>query len=93
MNEQNIDGGFYFVQLYSPNNCGNCATEESELDKVAQLFKGIIKIRKLNVETQPMLKQAVAKKNPNYFLVKGDIKDYVEYNQKISRISVSKFIL
>ena len=32
-------------------------------------------------------------KNPTYFFIKGSIQDFSEYKEKISRISISKYIL
>lgn len=55
-------------------------------------MKGIVKVGKVHIDSFPALKQIV-KDTPSYYLVKGSMKDYVQYKNKISGVGISKFVL
>lgn len=42
------------IDFYSPN-CGPCRTTAPHVDKAAQLYKGKVKVVKINVDTEPGL--------------------------------------
>lgn len=52
-----------------------------------------MKVGKINLKSIPAMKGQKLPKNPVYFFVKGSIQDFVEYKEKISRISIAKFVL
>lgn len=48
---------------------------------------------KINLKNVPLLKGQKLPKNPSYFFIKGSMTDVEQYKEKVSRVSIVKFIL
>lgn len=48
---------------------------------------------KINLKNVPLLKGQKLPKNPSYFFIKGSMTDFEQYKEKVSRVSIVKFIL
>ena len=55
--------------MYSEGKCQECAAHEEELEQLAHMFEGILKIGKIDSKLIPSLK---IEKNPSYMFTRSD---------------------